>query len=95
MSTGDVRLVWHDKLINRLSFIPKSLFNINLINTDSTVGERVIRVYSPNAEAGYFDDLIKINDERLIWKVSDYIFTEDKVRSMLGISKDKEFILIK
>lgn len=95
LSTGEKRFVWNDSLMNNHGFIPKGFFNDNLLNTDSTVGECVIRVYSPNKRAGYFEDLLKIKPDNLLWQKSDYIFSMEEIKEKLNIPDDKELIIIK
>ena len=92
---GHKRIVWYSGTINERGFIPKSFFNDNLVNTDSTVGEHVIRIYSPNTKAGYFKELLTTKDENLLWQKSEYIYTEQEVKEKLGIPENEKLIIIK
>lgn len=76
MSNGKCRMVWGDALIDRCGFIPKGFFTDDLVNKDSTVGECVVEVYKPNGNAKYFDDLLECDDERLLWRKCNNIFTK-------------------
>lgn len=93
-NNGDKRLVWNEAAIDSHGYIPKRLFNDELVNTDSTVGECVIRIYSPNRRAEYFKELTKTYPENLLWEKSKYIYTEQDVREKLGIPNDADFIII-
>lgn len=95
MSTGEKRVVWFDNLIDAGGFIPKALFNDNLVNTDSTIGEHVIRIYAPNTNSGYFKELTKTRGKNLLWRKSDYIFTEQEIKEKLRIPEEEELIIIK
>lgn len=94
LSTGVKRFVWNTRLIDKSGYIPKDNFNDELVNTDSTVGEEVILVYSPNSAATYFEDLLKTEDYRLLWQKYDVILTKEAVREKFGIAEDTEFIVI-
>lgn len=95
MSTGEKRVVWFDNLIDAGGFIPKALFNDNLVNTDSTIGEHVIRIYAPNTNSGYFKELTKTRGKKLLWSKSDFIFTEQEIKEKLRIPEEEELIIIK
>lgn len=93
-NTGRLKVIWNDKAIDSRGYIPKGQFNDELINTDSCVGERVVRVFSPNKNAQYFDDLLNVENSTVLWEKSRYTYTEDNVKSMLGIPEDGELIII-
>lgn len=93
-NNGRKRLVWNDSVIDASGCVPKFLFDDELNNTDSTVGECVIRIYSPNTKAGYFKELIKTKDENLLWQKSKYIFTEEEIKEKLGIPNAESLIII-
>ena len=94
-NNGKKRLVWNGYLIDSEGFIPKCLFNDELVNTDSTVGENVIKIYSPNINAGCFQELIETKNSNLLWKKSEHIYTEQQIRYAMGIPDDEELIIIK
>lgn len=95
MSTGEKRVVWFDNLIDAGGCIPKTLFNDNLVNTDSTIGEHVIRIYAPNTNSGYFKELTKTRGKNLLWRKSDFIFTEQEIKEKLRIPEEEELIIIR
>lgn len=94
-NNGRKKLVWNNSVIDSHGYIPKTFFNEDLVNIYSTVGEHVIRIYSPNIKAGYFKELLKTKEENLLWQKSEYIFTEEQVKEKLGIPIDHELIIIK
>lgn len=94
-NTGKKKLIWNDHAIDNGGYLPKNLFNDNLVNTNSTVAECVIRIYGPNKNAYYFKDLTKTKQENLLWQMSDYIFTEKEVREKLGIPENEKFFIVR
>ena len=94
LSTGKWRLVWGDKAIDKGGYISKYMFNDELVNTDSTIGEHVIEVYSPNLDATFLDDLFSIDVKRCIWKKYRYVFSKDEAKEYLGVPDNEEFIII-
>lgn len=94
MSNGECRMVWGNKAISNKGFIPKRLFNEQLVNTNSTVGECVIEVYSPNRKAEYFEKLTECDDERLLWRKCDNIFTKEELKRRLGIPDEEDLMIV-
>lgn len=94
MSNGKCRMVWGDAAIDRGGFIPKDFFKDDLVNKDSIVGECVVEVYKPNGDAKYFDDLTKCDDERLLWRKCDNIFTKDELKRRLGIPDEEDLMIV-
>lgn len=94
ISTGEKRIVWEDKLMDKRGYIPKRNFNDNLVNTGSPIGEYVIRVYSPNKQAGYFAELIKTKEDNLLWQKYKFIFSKDEAKENLGVPSDMDFIIV-
>lgn len=94
LSTGENRIVWGDALINNTGYIPKNLFNDELVNTDSAVGECVIRVYSPNLIATCFNNLCYTENSTLLWVKSKYIISHREIRVAFGVPDDEELIII-
>lgn len=93
-NNGSKRLIWEDQAIDKNGFIPKSFFNKNLLNTDSTQNEHVIKIYSPNLTAGYFEELLDTKSSKILWSKSKYILTIKEIREKLNIPEDEELIII-
>lgn len=93
-NTGKKRFVWNDGVIDLSGYSSKALFNDELVNTDSSIGEHVIRIYSPNVEACYFAELTTTKPERILWQKSDYIFSMKEIKEKLNIPDDEELIII-
>lgn len=94
LRTGYKGFVWNKRLIDKSGYIPKDCFNDELVNTDSAIGEEVVLVYSPNAAATCFEDLLKTEDYRLLWQKYDKILTIEEVREKFMIAEGTEFIII-
>lgn len=94
LSTGELMMVWGDNLINRAGYMSKNLFDYQLRNMDSTIGEHVIAVFSPNKEANYFDKLIDTSNSTILWEKYDYLITEKDIREKFGIRDSESFLVI-
>ena len=94
LSTGKRMMVWGDNLINSAGYLNKSLFDSQLRNTDSTIGEHVIAIYSPNKEASHFSKLTDTSNSTLLWEKYDYLITEKDIREKFGIRDSESFLVI-
>lgn len=92
-NTNKFRVVWNDNLIDGYGYIPKGLFNEELVNTDSTINEHVIEVYAPNYNAHYFEDLLKCKASDLLWSRYDRIVSREDVKKALRLETDNFIIL--
>lgn len=94
LSTGAKKVVWYDNLLDSNGCIYGKLFNDNLVNVDSTIKERVIRVYSPNETAGTFRELTDTKfSDGILWTRTDYVFTLEEIKKLLCIPYDKELVI--
>lgn len=94
MSDGSRRFVWGENAIDSHGSIPKKLFDDGLKVMYNTLGEHVIAVYAPYADAGYFDELAFVKKENLLWQKYNRTITEDDIREKFGLAEDETFIVV-
>lgn len=93
---GKFRMVWGNKLIDAHGYIPSSAMDDNLINTSTTDNNRVIAIYPPRKDAGWFDQLIEPQkDDNPLWTIARNIMTFDEVKQKLGLSEVEDLYIIK
>lgn len=96
MSRGGYRMVWGDKLIDGHGYIPLCLMSDDLVDVDATDENRVIAIYPPRKDAGWFEQLIEPKkDEKPLWTIARNMLTFDEVKQKLGLSEDEDLYIIK
>lgn len=93
---GAFRMVWGNKLIDAHGYIPASAMDDNLIETSTTDRNRVIAIYPPRKDAGWFGQLIEPGkDTKPLWTIARNMLTFDEVKQKLGLSEDEDLYIIK
>lgn len=90
---GDKRMVWGDRLIDMHGYIHTNNISDELENTDSTLGDCVVAIFTPSENVGYLKDFLKGKD--IVWRKSVYLMTKEEIKEQLGIPEEEELIIIK
>lgn len=93
MSTNRYKTVWGENLIDSHGYIPGRYISDDLYNRDSTINEHVVEVYTPNCNAGYFNELNTPMSEP-IWRRYDYIYTINDLKRELNLSDNESIIVL-
>lgn len=93
---GKFRMVWGNKLIDAHGYIPACAMDDNLIDTSTTDKNRVIAIYPPHKDAGWFEQLIEPKkDDNPLWTIARNMMTFDEVKQKLGLAEDEDLYIIK
>lgn len=93
---GEFRMVWGNKLIDAHGYIHRDSMDDNLIEPTTTDNNRVIAIYPPRRDAGWFEQLFEPKkDVKPLWAIARNMMTFDEVKQKLGLAEDEDLYIIK